>query len=86
MPQVGGPDVRAVEDGLWLSCQTWCLPTTTWLGQVIDGAGHAIGTDDPVVAGALFIQGYAYRTGNVGCPPASPSTASSPGQSLERWP
>jgi ferric iron reductase protein FhuF len=54
-----GSDVRVVEDGLWLSCQD-LVSDGAWLGQ-IDGTGDAIGTDDPVVAASIFIQGYAYR-------------------------
>ena len=55
-----GPDVRAVEDGMWLSCQD-LVYDGAWLRQVIDGTAHAIGTDDPVVAASIFVQGYAYR-------------------------
>jgi hypothetical protein len=55
-----GPDARAVEDGLWLSCQD-LVSNGAWLGQVIEGTGRAIGTDDPVVAASIFVQGYAYR-------------------------
>ena len=29
--------------------------------RVIEGTGDAIGTDDPVVAASIFVQGYAYR-------------------------
>jgi hypothetical protein len=53
-------DARAVEDGLWLSCQD-LVTDGAWLGQVIEGTGRAIGTDDPVVAASIFVQGYAYR-------------------------
>ena len=55
-----GPEVRAVEDGLWLSCRD-LVSDGSWLRRVIEGTGDAIGTDDPVVAASIFVQGYAYR-------------------------
>jgi Ferric iron reductase FhuF-like transporter/FhuF 2Fe-2S C-terminal domain len=55
-----GPGARTVEDGMWLSCQD-LVSDGAWLGQVIEGTGGAIGTDDPVVAASIFVQGYAYR-------------------------
>jgi ferric iron reductase protein FhuF len=55
-----GRDAHAVEDGMWLSCQD-LVSDADWLGRVIAGTGRAIGTDDPVVAASIFVQGYAYR-------------------------
>jgi hypothetical protein len=49
-----------VEDGLWISSLD-LVEDLQWLGQVIEGTGRAIGTDDQVVAASIFIQGYAYR-------------------------
>ena len=49
-----------MEDGLWLSCQD-LVSDGAWLGQVIEGTGRAIGTEDPGAAASIFVQGYAYR-------------------------
>jgi ferric iron reductase protein FhuF len=55
-----GPGVEDIADGVWLSCQD-LIADPDWLGRVIEVTGRAIGTDDQMVAGSIFIQGYAYR-------------------------
>ena len=45
---------------MWLSCHD-LIADPDWLGRVIEGTGQAIGTQDQMVAGSIFIQGYAYR-------------------------
>ena len=52
--------VDQVTDGIWLSSHD-LIADADWLGRVIEGTGRAIGTDDQMVAGSIFIQGYAYR-------------------------
>jgi iron complex transport system ATP-binding protein len=55
-----GSGVGEIADGMWLSCRD-LIGDPAWLGRVIDGTGRAIGTSDQMVAGSIFIQGYAYR-------------------------
>jgi len=55
-----GMDIAGGGNGLWLSCQE-LIADANWLGQAIESTGRAIGTDEPMVAASIFIQGYAYR-------------------------
>jgi hypothetical protein len=55
-----GSGVDDIADGMWLSCRD-LIHEPAWLGQVIEGTGRAIGTEDQMVAGSIFVQGYAYR-------------------------
>jgi hypothetical protein len=55
-----GSEVDGIADGMWLSCHD-LIAEPDWLGRVIKATGLAIGTDDLMVAGSIFIQGYAYR-------------------------
>jgi hypothetical protein len=52
--------VDEIADGIWLSSRD-LIDDPDWLGRVIEGTGRAIGTQDQMVAGSIFIQGYAYR-------------------------
>jgi hypothetical protein len=53
-------DDEDAERGAWLDCQE--LQTdSSGLRRVVEATGHAIGTEDPVVATSLFLLGYAYR-------------------------
>jgi hypothetical protein len=52
--------VDEIADGMWLLCRD-LIDDPAWLGRVIEGTGRAIGTSDQMVAGSIFIQGYAYR-------------------------
>jgi len=52
--------VEQASEGAWLNCHD--LQTDfSGLLQVVESTGHAIGTDDPVVAASLFLLGYSYR-------------------------
>jgi iron complex transport system ATP-binding protein len=55
-----GSGVEEIADGTWLSSHD-LVDDAEWLGRVIEGTGRAIGTEDPMVAGSIFVQGYAYR-------------------------
>lgn len=55
-----GSGIDDIADGLWLSCRDLVMDGA-WLGQVFEGTGRAIGTEDQMVAGSIFVQGYAYR-------------------------
>jgi iron complex transport system ATP-binding protein len=55
-----GSGVDEIADGMWLSCHD-LIADPEWLARVIEGTGRAIGTTDQMVAGSIFIQGYAYR-------------------------
>jgi ferric iron reductase protein FhuF len=55
-----GSGVDEIADGMWLSCHD-LIADAEWLGRVIEGTGRAIGTEDQMVAGSIFVQGYAYR-------------------------
>lgn len=54
------PTTDEIADGMWLSCLD-LVGDPDWLSRVIEGTGHAIGTQDQMVAGSIFVQGYAYR-------------------------
>jgi ferric iron reductase protein FhuF len=51
---------QEAKDGMWLSCQD-LVTDAHWLGKIIEGTGRAIGTEDQMVAGSIFVQGYSYR-------------------------
>jgi ferric iron reductase protein FhuF len=55
-----GSGIDDIADGMWLSCHD-LITDAEWLGRVIEGTGRAIGTEDQMVAGSIFVQGYAYR-------------------------
>jgi len=52
--------VESIADGMWLSSHD-LVSDPEWLGRVIAGTGRAIGTEDQMVAGSIFVQGYSYR-------------------------
>jgi len=56
------------DDGEWMGGRA-LIDDPEWLGAVIRSTGPPIGTDDPVVAASIFVQGYSYRvlTLTVGC-------------------
>ena len=68
----GGPDRPVPADGDWTACSD-LIDDPPWLGRVIRSTGRGIGTDDPVVAASIFVQGYSYRvlTLTVACLTAS---------------
>ncbi|HEY7948418.1 MAG TPA: ferric iron reductase [Acidimicrobiales bacterium] len=47
-------------DGDWMGGAA-LIDDPAWLGAVIRSTGPEIGTDDPVVAASVFVQGYSYR-------------------------
>jgi ferric iron reductase protein FhuF len=51
---------RAGDEGAWLSCRD-LVDHPAALAQVVRTSGLLIGTEDPMVAASLFVQGYAYR-------------------------
>jgi iron complex transport system ATP-binding protein len=55
-------------EGDWMSGRA-LIDDPAWLGAVIRSTGPQIGTEDPVVAASVFVQGYSYRvlTLAVGC-------------------
>ena len=63
-PAAGGPAVGIDQpvpgDGEWMSGRA-LIDDPRWLGAVIRSTGPVIGTDDPVVAASVFVQGYSYR-------------------------
>lgn len=60
------------DDGSWIPCQT-LIDDPPGLGRIIRSTGAGIGTDDPVVAASVFVQGYSFRvlTMSVACLTAS---------------
>jgi hypothetical protein len=47
-------------DGELVPCPR-LLDDPPWLGRIIRATGAGMGTDDPVVAASVFVQGYSYR-------------------------
>jgi len=47
-------------EGQWVACLA-LVDDPPWLGRIIRSTGAGIGTDDPVVAASVFLQGYSYR-------------------------
>jgi ferric iron reductase protein FhuF len=47
-------------DGQWVPGHA-LIDDPPWLGRIIRSTGSGIGTDDPVVAASVFVQGYSYR-------------------------
>jgi hypothetical protein len=60
VPSEMRPGPRVPDDGELVSCQA-LIDDPAWLGQIIRSTGPSIGTDDPVVAASIFVQGYSYR-------------------------
>jgi ferric iron reductase protein FhuF len=54
------PDRPVPPDGDWMSGQD-LIDDPRWLARVISSTGSGLGTDDPVVAASVFVQGYSYR-------------------------
>jgi iron complex transport system ATP-binding protein len=54
------PDRPLPDDDRWLPSQE-LIDDPDWLGRIIRATGIGIGTDDPVVAASVFVQGYSYR-------------------------
>jgi hypothetical protein len=54
------PGHQVPADGELLACQA-LIDDPAWLGRVIRSTGPSIGTDDPVVAASIYVQGYSYR-------------------------
>lgn len=52
--------IESIRDGAWLACAD-LIADSDWLGKVVQATGRAMGTEDAVVAGSIFLQGYAYR-------------------------
>ncbi len=59
-PMPGAPDRMVPADGVWMSSRA-LIDDPPWLGRIIRSTGAGIGTDDPVVAASVFVQGYSYR-------------------------
>jgi hypothetical protein len=55
-PGAGAPGV----EGKWIACDA-LTADPPWLGRIIRDSGSGLGTQDPVVAASLFVQGYSYR-------------------------
>ncbi|HXQ63086.1 MAG TPA: ferric iron reductase [Acidimicrobiales bacterium] len=88
----GPPDPTVPADGVWMSSRA-LIDDPPWLGRIIRSTGAGIGTDDPVVAASVFVQGYSYRvmTLTIACLTASgvvpDASASRLAVALERnWP
>jgi ferric iron reductase protein FhuF len=66
------PERLVAAEGEWMSCGA-LIDDPPWLGRIISSTGHGVGTDDPVVAASVFVQGYSYRvlTLTVACLTAS---------------
>jgi len=54
------PDRPLPDDRQWLPSQE-LIDDPDWLGRIIRATGTGIGTNDPVVAASIFVQGYSYR-------------------------
>jgi ferric iron reductase protein FhuF len=59
-PAPGAPDRAVPADGVWMSSRA-LIDDPPWLARIIRSTGAGIGTDDPVVAASVFVQGYSYR-------------------------
>jgi ferric iron reductase FhuF-like transporter len=54
------PEGRLPHDGELVTGRA-LIDDPAWLGRIIRSTGPSIGTDDPVVAASLYVQGYSYR-------------------------